>query len=316
MRERKVVPASVVNWRRARVYTMASLLRSLEHMAPVKPPWQRLTEPLEHVAIAFLSALQSSPRRTRGLAFDCGAHDGRWSAQLLDTWANMSAAPRLRLHMLEPQRTFARRLRYIEAATGGRARYHPVVASTHNGNATLFSSLNSETSSLRLTMAARYGYRGHKRVIDAIDLADMILDATVPSTSRVTSHADTDAKAAPPLLTFLKLDIEASEFSLLPRLVVSGALCRIHFVLIEWHLNALRPAERLSGLGMLLSLEVMLRSGCPAPPVLQQVVPHANNEGVEVPGLREAAKRHAASNRTRADRDIWRHWARAGSSRP
>ena len=61
-------------------------------------------------------------------------------------------------------------------------------------------------------------------------------------------------------MTIVKLDIEGAEYSVLPRLLTSGALCLVDFFNIEWHLDALPADRRLEGLALRLALEPAIRA--------------------------------------------------------
>ena len=48
----------------------------------------------------------------------------------------------------------------------------------------------------------------------------------------------------------MKLDVESLEYELLPWLLTHGVLCRLRFVLVEWHLKCARcrdPRLEMSG---------------------------------------------------------------------
>ena len=284
---------------------------------------------MENVTEAFLSALEASSPHTEGLAIDCGANNVKWSNHLIARWKMLReslmseeiVAPRLRVQMFEPQKvSFGQQIRFVQKAgarIGVRVDYYPVVAWLHDGNLTFYESYNSETSSVRLSMAARFGYRGQRREVPSIDFAAHILNATTPSPSKALARNNRTPRR---LITMLKLDIESSEFTILPTLLARGALCRIDFLLVEWHLNALPPQQRLSGLGLIHAFDDLLRSGCTtmrqSPTVVQHHTMPENNEGVEVPGLKDALRRHAPSNATRGMRAIRWHWDRAHQHEP
>ena len=80
---------------------------------------------------------------------------------------------------------------------------------------------------------------------------------------------------------------------LLPRLLTSGVLCRVDYLFVEWHLNALPAAQRLQGVALRHALDATLR-GCPIPratAVVHDENPY-NNFGEPAPGLAEVAARH------------------------
>ena len=59
--------------------------------------------------------------------------------------------------------------------------------------------------------------------------------------------------------------VEGAEFTLLPSLLTSGALCRLTHLHIEWHAPALAAASQQqleAGIGLRLSLQAMLDNGC------------------------------------------------------
>jgi len=110
-----------------------------------------------------------------------------------------------------------------------------------------FLSANSETSSLSNRMAGRFGSRKSINVT-AVDLAAFV-------------RRGASALPAPELL-FLKLDVEGVEAQLLPFLLAEGALCKLTHLLIEWHLNAISPEQRLDALALKMALPSMLYYAC------------------------------------------------------
>ena len=109
--------------------------------------------------------------------------------------------------------------------------------------------------------------------------------ATLPSssTSISTSTVTSTSTAAPPPLAILKLDVEGSEYTLLPWLLANNALCRMQYMLIEWHLNSLPPHARLAALGLRLSLHATLEAACVSPPVMieHEEWPEANTQATK-----------------------------------
>ena len=47
-----------------------------------------------------------------------------------------------------------------------------------------------------------------------------------------------------------RLDIEGAEFSVIPRLLVSGVLCRVDFMLVEWHLHRVVRSKLMDGFAL------------------------------------------------------------------
>ena len=96
-----------------------------------------------------------------------------------------------------------------------------------------------------------------------------------------------------PTLAYLKLDVEGIEYTLLPFLLTSGALCRFSHVRIEWHLVAQAIPERFESLALRHSIGRLLRLGCAvAPQLLEHEEFPANNFAFPVPGIQEVAALH------------------------
>lgn len=103
-----------------------------------------------------------------------------------------------------------------------------------------------------------------------------------------------------------EIDIEGAEYEVLPHLLLTGALCLVRYLVVEWHLNALPEPQRLAGLGLRLSLPMLLRAGCRhAPPILYEddvldthtnqsaAARTINNHDVVIPGLAELVRKFA-----------------------
>lgn len=85
-----------------------------------------------------------------------------------------------------------------------------------------------------------------------------------------------------------------AEYELLPWLFARGALCRLRFLIIEWHLNQLPPHKRISALAIRLSLHSLLQEGCETPPeLIEHDEPWESNLMVAVPGLYKLASAHS-----------------------
>ena len=90
-------------------------------------------------------------------------------------------------------------------------------------------------------------------------------------------------------------DVEGAEYELLPHLIRQGTLCHVTHLIVEWHLNAISPTERLAALGQRLALETTIRSSCGGghlAPLVVNVGYEGNNEGTTVPGLQDVVSRH------------------------
>ena len=91
--------------------------------------------------------------------------------------------------------------------------------------------------------------------------------------------------------------IEAAEYDVLPRLLVTGALCRVDYLLLEWHLNALQPTRRFAGFALRHTIESLLRAGCVTPPKLVYHDEYFTNNFGHVPKLEDMARRHSKSSK-------------------
>ena len=236
---------------------------------------------------AAAAATSSPPRRV--FLLDVGANDGRWSDQIMRMAQAAHPTTRVELVLVEPQRRFyaTNQLR----AQRWNGTFLPVAAWTEDASDMLFvSPRNSETASLASTQtrSARPRAGGATQRIKAIDFARYLLREVPPDG-----------------LAWLKMDVEGAEYAILPRLLVSGALCGpVRFLQIEWHLNNLPAEKRAEGLALRKALGGLIEGGCPrsrrsaagaAPPArhLLHEEFRGTNFDIMVPGLMEEAVRHA-----------------------
>lgn len=143
----------------------------------------------------------------------------------------------------------------------------------------------------------RAGFRPERyRTVPAIDVADYLLRMLPPppASAQVAHATPANAWLDEPVdththptrrasnastLAFLKLDIEGAEYTVLPRLLSTRALCRVSFLLIEWHLVYVPPPKRAAGLALKGAFELLLAASChghPMPVVVHDDLP-ANN---------------------------------------
>lgn len=187
---------------------------------------------------------------------------------------------------MQQRRISARLLRAVAAAYDGHARLY------RSGNSEMASTLQAKTTVLMkrgasATGTASTGGGGAQprrpqlppERVRAVDLSRLLReawDADAPTTaphgpgSRTarggSSSSSSTWRGLPherPLI-YLKMDIEGGEASLLPRLLVSGALCYVSFLRVEWHLNTLDASSRLSAVGLKHTLRSTLMHGCAA----------------------------------------------------
>lgn len=227
----------------------------------------------------FDAAVASSPTGTTMVVMDIGANDGQWTAGFAHSAAQKARARGVatRLYMVEPQPELRQRLEALAARTG--ATFVSAAASKANGTVPWQTQRGSKSASL--VNAASAAVKGSTGAVPSIDLAALIEEAhsTDPPpggatgggagpTARQGGGGD-GASASPPrgVVSLVKIDVEGYEFSLLPWLLLRGALCLPRYLLIEWHLATLEPQRRLAGLSMRLAFDDMLRDGCTTPPV-------------------------------------------------
>ena len=238
--------------------------------------WVTMADPFESgMEVAFMREARRAPPGTRVVAIDVGANDGQWS-RAWRHFAKESAARGVpfELFIIEPQPTFRASLTQLAASIN--ATFLPVAASKQDGTAAFHIDAPGSPGA---SLARQHEGEMRTQTVTTIDLA-AFLRRTLSS--------------RPPTLSFVKLDVESLEYSLLAWLLVQGALCDVTHLLIEWHLNLLPLGQRLSGLGLRLGFGALLQEGCATPPRAvyhDEYVP--TNFGVPVPGLQDVATEHA-----------------------
>lgn len=238
---------------------------------------------------SFLSQLRRQPAAAASaLAVDVGANDGAWS-YWLRTLANRHA-PRhpLNIVMFDPQKRVAGHLQRLAAASN--VTFLQVAAWTRG---TLqqpevldfFSTASSKQSSLSFSDGQGARKTRAKHAVPAIDLAAWLA-------REASTHS----------LLMLKIDVEGTEYQLLPHLLARGVLCLPTHLIIEWHLNYLPPERRLAALALRLSLNSTLRNGCARPPTVVHEEDWHNNRWKPVPGLTALVAAHNTERQPREAR--------------
>mgnify|MGYP006152281031 CR=1 FL=1 len=241
---------------------------------------------LKHFERSFSVSLghdDGSSCRRSAVVLDVGSNDGMFSAKMMKTLQRhrcvSSGYTLVRLIMVEPQPIFHSALNRIADTYNGTL--FPRAAWTSDATLNLTVGKNSQKASIVRNNDGRSapGPRGTSMIsVRTFDLAKLLL---------VQLREEDQA-------VMMKLDVEGSEYRLLPHLLTHGALCRgVTHLRIEWHLHNLEESERLAGLALKQSLPTVLR-GCPkAPRVLNEEF-RPLNWGQPVPGLLEETIRHTA----------------------
>jgi FkbM family methyltransferase len=225
----------------------------------------------------FLRAFRASPPGSRAVVMDVGANIGDWSR----LWApHIAAAHRqgrqLSVYMFEPQPVFHETLTAM--AKRMNATFLLVAVGNHAGTVVMHGAARSvEARAVEVERSApREQGQAQAGQVEMIDLAEW-MRVKLPSP---------EAGA----LVLLKLDVEGTEWKLLPWLLMQGALCRATYILQEWHINFAPAARRLEALGLRLAFHNLLRDGCPHDQIPRMVWHDdwvRNNFGVVIPGLAE-----------------------------
>ena len=176
---------------------------------------------------AFFNEL-SSPSTTwrRALICDVGANSGTFTRGVMRKLNETKAKSRARefampvnFAIFEPQPGFHESLQKLADSWQG-SMFVPAAAYTADTN---------------LTMAVKHDSRA-ARVVRATDSKPGVVQVAALDFGSWLKRQLVGTQT----LVYVRLDIESSEYDLLPRLLLSGALCNVHFLLIEWHMvNAL-----------------------------------------------------------------------------
>ena len=229
-------------------------------------------------AVASATVQRSAEGRHRPKAFvlDVGANVGTFSQRMMQNLKRAAPSADVRLVMFEPQPQFRALLGALADLWKGV--HMPAAAWIETTNLTFhINANNSERATAQAddVNEARGFLPGSRIVVPAVDLADYLLQ-TLPSTSADPAEANAS-------LVFLKIDVEGSEYDLLPKLLGSNALCRVRFLLVEWHLKLIAPSKREAGLALKTALASILAGSCSLPPrVVHDDIP-TNNANLDIP---------------------------------
>lgn len=221
---------------------------------------------------AFLESAVASGRP--GLVLDVGANDGRWTSEVIrmaeaHQWRNRGkargVAPALvEFVMFEPQPLFRQRLASLVNRTSIPARRQHNISVEHISSAawTHATTLSFFTSRQNSEVASALEAMG--RFFQDVDEVKQKADLTVGAIDFASYLLGRWSRVSEPPVVLLKLDVEGGEYKLLPRLLVSAALCPVSFLHVEWHLYALPPPKRKAAIALKTSLRDILNDGCPS----------------------------------------------------
>ena len=229
----------------------------------------------------FVSLVHAASSTQTGFVIDVGANNGQWARHVMERVRGRGPRMRVEPILFEPQREYAASLHQLADDWGGK--FYPAVAWTKATNLSFYLSNFKEASSLSEQLALTFSKpevnaQVRRVTVKAVNFGSVLRSCTWR------------AKGGP---IILKLDVEAAEYDLLPRLLITGALCRCTFLIVEWHLNALPPERKLEGVLLRNTFDQLLARGCFRPP---RLVIHdedfLNNFGEAIPGLSELAARY------------------------
>ena len=222
---------------------------------------------------------------THGIVVDIGANDGSFSKSWGPFCSAMARAEkRIHLYIIEPQRRFRNSLTNLSAELIRRwncsTTFIPAAAWTQVQSLAMVNEHRARTRTTSQTahLASLEGSAERYETVETVDLANLLLQI-------LPEHG----------ITFVKMDVEGAEYKLLPWLLTQGVLCRVRYLLQEWHLASVPLEKRLPALSMRLALHELLRHGCKSPPVaILHDAASQNNLGVPIPGLPELNTLHSA----------------------
>ncbi|EOD29611.1 hypothetical protein EMIHUDRAFT_233680 [Emiliania huxleyi CCMP1516] len=231
----------------------------------------------------LLKELYAASAGTKAVVVDVGANNGGWSL----AWAQHKRRT-ARLHnknldiiMLEPQPQFTTPLTLMAQEHG--FRFISAAASDAEGEIPFMSIEGSRSTEAHAVVSG---------------LSNTVNDSARPVWVRsLDLAAFFRAQLSEGGLNLVKLDVEGLEFKLLPWLLAQGALCgRVRYLIVEWHVNAVDPTERLSALAQRLAFSQMLRNGCgrSAPVAVFNDDYMPNNVAIPVPGLSRVLLEHSS----------------------
>jgi len=218
----------------------------------------------EHTA--WIEAIQTDAalggQSARVMFIDVGANNGWYGHHYVSQLRKRAPAANVSLVMFEPQPSYYTKLIGLANSMGSGSRLIAAAAWLEDTNLTLHIPKTGDRKSVSASLSHEAKANTTTRVlVRAVSLASFLrLEAP---------RYD---------LVVLKLDVEGAEYRLLPRLLLSGSLCLVDYLHVEWHLgyepndgtplpahSAITPSSaRLTGLAIRHSIDELLRRGCAA----------------------------------------------------
>lgn len=257
-------------------------VRAAQNRKEAMKPW-----PTKASFLRQLHSLSRDGVATNAYIFDIGANDGSW-AQALYALCHENYRARLIPIIVEPQPRFYKELRSFAQRHNGHF-FGAAAWAAEGANLTLH--VNAADS--RATGIRGGGAASPARGGSTIEVPTVSLSALIRSTL---------GGAPDGTLSYLHLDVEGAEFQLLPTLLLSGALCLLTHIHVEWHFPTLASAawnasarDTAAGVGLRMAFEQLLQQGCASsvssgrfegrepgdPAVLTTMVDHEDSAGKE-----------------------------------
>ena len=228
---------------------------------------------LEHLDVDFVSSINKG-LITRGVVMDVGANNGAFSKDMMARLNTTNGRSATRFVIFEPQPQFRERLHALAASWPGGATHEEAAAWTTDAATLEFAQGLKHVHSLGARLGRPTGDKGKLISVRGIDFA-AYLRRTLRPAERV----------------YVKMDIEGAEYEVLPRLLMTGALCLVDDLQLEWHMTRINASRRLASWGLRLTLEDTLERGCPGGSRRRRYLHEdGQNNRAPVPGLLERVR--------------------------
>lgn len=238
------------------------------------------------VVASFIEAALNAPSGQEAIIMDVGANNGHWGDTVTERVRLAAPNVRVKLVFFEPQQMHQSSLQSIAARLGDTIVVSAAAWTTNTSLDFFLAERDSQASSTVEALARRFsggsvraGKRAvQRKVVPAVDFVDFLQHRVLAAPTR-----------RPQPLVLLKVDIEAAEYKVLPRVLLSGLACGIGFWFVEWHMNALPLERRLDGMLLRHAMDGLLVGACSERHlVIEHDDAFVNNNG-QVPGLSNLA---------------------------